>query len=273
MDLNAIKHLFVGALLLFAASCGASKPSSYLVPDVVGSPSAAAKSTLEAAGWKVTVDEVALKDLERNYTGQIGDVAEQTPKANSSVSDLGTVQLLVIPGYVVVPELEELTRDEAFTQLTSVKLAVKVSTSQALLADPGTVIRSFPRAGTVVAPGASVEIVVALPRTHVVQLDLRVKDNLWDYIGDAGCEYVATDENLSLGKSVQLTGPDGNVLSAQGLTVGTVDGADCSWVVSFPDVPEVAAYSLTTSGSKWPTTSLSDMRSSNWSLGYSVKKN
>lgn len=244
-----------------------------IVPDVVGLAIVDAGPLLADEGWAIETEDVKLADLDPDEPGSPGMVVAQSEPAGSEVSSPGTLRLSVIPDYVILPNVHDLTRDEAYRLLRDFGLVVEVEMQNTYLKPSGVVLRSYPGRGKLVMAGATVRIFVAIepePVTHTAALHLEVRDYLWDLIGDAGCEH--SYYNLSKGKTVQLIGPDGAVLSAQTLDAGRIDSDVCAWDVTFPDVPEVAAYSITVSSSDggWPTKSLAEMRSQSWHFEFFV---
>ena len=237
-----------------------------VVPDVVGIAVQDAEEVLSDSGWKVRIVELDLADLDPDDPDDPGAVVAQSEIAGTETPAPGSIELQVVPDYVVVPSVTDLSKDAAILMLAELGLDVTVRESPSADKQAGTVLRSRPEAGELVAPRASIRLDVAVAPTHRVTLNLLVDDYDWSQLGDEGCEYPFW--NLRQGASVQLIGPDGAVLSAAYLTAGRIQDDECIWHVFFSEIPEVSAYSITVSSSdvSWPTVSLKELRDSSWNI-------
>jgi beta-lactam-binding protein with PASTA domain/Ca2+-binding RTX toxin-like protein len=133
-------------------------PTTVPVPDVVGQPQGTASAILTAAGLTTgTVTQQA------HATVPAGSVISQNPAATTAVP-LGSAVALVVstgPGTVAVPTVVGLTQGAATTAITNAGLVVGTVTQQASAVTAGNVISSTPVAGTQVAPGSAVNLVVS----------------------------------------------------------------------------------------------------------------
>jgi beta-lactam-binding protein with PASTA domain len=133
-----------------------------LVPNVVGSPQATASAALTAAG--LTTGAIT----RANSAVAAGSVISQSVVAGSNAAPGSPVALQVSLGPVVVvqnavPDVVGQTRDAATTAITSVGLTVgTVSFASSATIAAGSVISTSPIAGTQVAPGSAVGMVVSL---------------------------------------------------------------------------------------------------------------
>ena len=111
-------------------------------------------------------------------------------------------------------------------------------------------------------------------RTVTVQYDVR--DGLWENLPNGECHrpIIGVEE----GQTVTLTGPDGVLLGAAGVSNGTVvdvDSADiydyegevCRFEFTFLDIPEVATYLFATQGGPdFPVIPLDFVKADGWAL-------
>jgi beta-lactam-binding protein with PASTA domain len=140
--------------------------SSVTVPKVVGLSQTAAGSALSAAGLMTgTITRQA------STTVAAGDVVSQSPSAGSSVTSGAAVNLVISSGppSVDVPSVVGLTQAAAGTALTGAGLVAGTITQQASdTVTAGDVISQSPVAGTPVADGSSVNLVVSSGAASVV---------------------------------------------------------------------------------------------------------
>lgn len=145
---------------------GGSPPVS--VPNVVGDTQAAASSAIDAAGLVVgTVTQQA------SSTVAAGDVISESPVAGTSVADMSAVSLIVSsgPSMVTVPSVTGDTQAAATTSITGAGLVVGSVTAGSSPTVPlGEVISESPAAGTSVAPGSAVNLVIS--STYVVSVSV-----------------------------------------------------------------------------------------------------
>ncbi len=142
----------VAALLL---TRGGSGPK-VTVPNVVGQQEAAARTTLENAGFKVKVDHVA-------NAAATGTVLSQDPAAASRAGKGSTVTLQVSngPGTVTVPDVTGLPFTDANNQLTALGLKVSPQGQPSESVQKGSVISTDPPALAKVDKGSTVTVVVS----------------------------------------------------------------------------------------------------------------
>jgi serine/threonine-protein kinase len=143
-----------GSLVTITVSSG---PGEAPVPLVEGLPADEAEDQLREAGFK--------SERRREFSDSVrsGRVIETSPAAGTSVRKGSTVTLIVSRGRerVAVPEVEGRPRDEAERLLREAELEAAVSEREDADAEPGTVLEQDPAAGTRVAKGGTVELVVA----------------------------------------------------------------------------------------------------------------
>ncbi len=151
-----VKMLF-RADLVPTELCQIHKPKEKPVPDVVGSTLAAAKTRLEADGFKVTSVEDA------DSSEPAGTVTDQNPTGGTSLLQ-GKVVTLVVSArstqQVTVPNLTEMDISEATAILENLGLTANETTA-ADESPAGTVLSQDIDPGTLVDPGISVDLVVS----------------------------------------------------------------------------------------------------------------
>lgn len=240
------------------------------VPNVTDMAVADAEAVLRQDGWTITTTVTALKDLPTKNAPPAGHVLSQSPASGGQAPAGATISLTVTPNYVTVPPVRGLTRDEAFAKLDALGLTVNVIELPSAV-PAGTAVNTDPGDGKRLGPGDPITLRIAVPRTHVAVLTLTVDNPFWDLIGDNGCQN--SDFALLPRHTLQLLGPDGVVLSSQVMTAGTIeDSGSCTWQVSFPDVPEVATYTIVAQGNdeQWPFVSLAEMTANAWKFAFLV---
>jgi serine/threonine-protein kinase len=157
--LAAVGLLGLG-LILLVKLLGTSTPAGAItIPDVRGLELAAARSALDDAGLARTGEEV-VADAEI----PIGLAAGTDPAAGETVARGTEVTLLVSGGVadIAVPRVLEETLDAARAAIEGVRLEVGTVTYEvsAVIAE-GSVISQDPEAGTLVAAGTKVHLVVS----------------------------------------------------------------------------------------------------------------
>ena len=135
-------------------------PAPVTVPDVGGKTQAEAEETIRAAG-------LAVGTIANEYSDTVpaGMVMGQNPPAGTSAAKGSTVDLTVSSGphIVTVPNVVGLPQGEAASALAAVGLAVgTVTTQHSDIIPEGSVISQDPDAGSEVAPGSTVALVVSL---------------------------------------------------------------------------------------------------------------
>lgn len=149
--------LLAGIGLYFAFCSGST--GTIAVPKVVGTTQAEAKALLEEAN--LVVGEVKEQSSE---SIEAGKVISQDPAAGSKVAEGAKVNLVVSTGSgnVAVPELRNMTPEEAQKALGDLKLVYVAGASQA---DPsiesGRISGQTPSAATKVAEGAKVTVTIS----------------------------------------------------------------------------------------------------------------
>jgi serine/threonine-protein kinase len=143
-----------GSLVTINVSSG---PGEAPVPLVGGLPADEAADRLREAGFKSEQRREFSDDVRR------GRVIETTPPEGSTARKGSTVTLVVSRGKerAAVPDVVGRSRDEAERLLQDAGFKTAVSEEESEDEDPGTVLRQEPAAGTQVAQGATVDLVVA----------------------------------------------------------------------------------------------------------------
>jgi beta-lactam-binding protein with PASTA domain len=149
-----------GSLVTITVSSG---PGEAQVPTVQGLPADEAADLLREAGFE--------SERRREFSDSVrsGRVIETTPPEGTSVRRGSTVTLVVSRGKqkVAVPDVEGRSRDEAERLLRDAGLQPAVTEQEDAAADAGTVLDQDPAAGTRVAQGRTVNLVVARPPAEV----------------------------------------------------------------------------------------------------------
>jgi beta-lactam-binding protein with PASTA domain/predicted Ser/Thr protein kinase len=143
-----------GSLVTINVSSG---PGEAPVPLVGGLPADEAADRLREAGFKSEQRREFSDDVRR------GRVIETTPPEGSTARKGSTVTLVVSRGKerAAVPDVVGRSRDEAERLLQDAGFKTAVSEEESEDEDPGTVLRQEPAAGTQVAQGGTVDLVVA----------------------------------------------------------------------------------------------------------------
>jgi hypothetical protein len=134
-------------------------PVGVKVPNVVGMTQSTATSTITGAG--LTVGTVTQQS---SSTVASGSVISESPAAGTSVTSGSAVNLVVSTGpvQVVVPNVVGQTQAAATTAITGAGLVVGTVTQQSSsTVASGSVISESPAAGTNVASGSAVNVVVS----------------------------------------------------------------------------------------------------------------
>jgi beta-lactam-binding protein with PASTA domain/predicted Ser/Thr protein kinase len=143
-----------GSLVTITVSSG---PGEAPVPIVQGLPADEAADKLREAGFK------SEQRREFSDTVKAGRVIETSPPEGSTVRKGSTVTLVVSRGRekVAVPDVKGKTREEAEQLLRKADLESAVTEREDADAEPGTVLEQDPAAGTRIAKGRTVDLVVA----------------------------------------------------------------------------------------------------------------
>ncbi|GAA1405496.1 putative serine/threonine-protein kinase PknB [Glutamicibacter uratoxydans] len=128
--------------------------------DIANQSEAAARDALRAAGL-----EVGEVSRENSATVPTDWVIGTTPELGSKVKAGTKVDLILSTGQVTVPEVVNMSKDEASKLLEAedVKLQVQFVDVETGAQEPGTLFEQDPAAGTDVAQGSLVKISVAVP--------------------------------------------------------------------------------------------------------------
>jgi serine/threonine-protein kinase len=211
-------------------------------PAVLGLDEAAATAELEKAGLDAEAGEPAYSE---NVAA--GLVIATDPKPGGKVLDGGTVTLVLSlgPERYDVPDLKGQTEDQAQDALAATNLAFGKSIGRWSEKVPeGQVIRTAPKAGTTLKPGASVNLVLSRGRKPI-----EVKDWTGKSFADAREALEARRLTVSVaGEEFSDTVAEGDVIS-QDPTTGTLFRGDTvSFVVSkgpeLVEVPRVRAMGV-----------------------------
>src|SRR5881275_1474997 len=139
-----------------------SGPAQIAVPNVVGQTQAAAASAITGAG--LTVGAVTMQS---SSTVAAGSVISESPPAGTKVASGSAVNLVVSTGstgtsQVAVPDVVGQTQAAAASAITGAGLTVGAVTMQSSsTVAAGSVISESPSAGTKVASGSAVDLVVS----------------------------------------------------------------------------------------------------------------
>jgi len=132
-------------------------PTMVTVPNVVNQTQAAATAAIQ--GVLLAVGTVSQQS---SATVAAGSVISQSPAAGSSLATGSAVSLVVSTGPVAVPNVVNLTQAAATTAITGAGLALgAVSQASSATVPSGSVISQNPAAGTSVAAGSAVALVVS----------------------------------------------------------------------------------------------------------------
>lgn len=203
-------------------------------PPVLGLDEVAARGELEDAGLEAEAGEPAYSE-----NVEAGLVIATDPGPGGKVLDGGTVVLTLSlgPERYDVPQLQGQTEDQAQDALAATNLAFGSSKARWSETVPeGQVIRSSPKAGTVLKPGATVDLVLSRGRKPFEVKDWTGKD--LDTIRSALGE---RDLEVSVSEEYSDTVASGDIISQDPPPGTTVFRGDTvSFVVSLgPELVEV----------------------------------
>lgn len=134
-------------------------PGTAAIPDVVGKSRTEAEGILQAAGFKVgSVSEKPDPEAAE------GTIVSQDPKPGSRVTRGTAVNLVVSAGpeKIAVPDVVGTSRSQAARLIRAAGLEVGTASEEPSEKPAGQVIRQNPAAGSQVAKGSAVDIVVSL---------------------------------------------------------------------------------------------------------------
>ncbi|HEX8803704.1 MAG TPA: PASTA domain-containing protein, partial [Acidimicrobiales bacterium] len=134
-----------------------SGPDAVAVPDVVGQTQDEASRILQDAGFQVNPQPVEDSDAPENT------VAEQDPVAGTRIAPGSAVTIKVAtgPSSVELPDVSGQPADQAAAALQGAGFQVQQRQEQSDEVEEGNVIRTEPGAGSQVAPGSQVTLVVS----------------------------------------------------------------------------------------------------------------
>ena len=171
-DPESDTELEAGKTLTLVVSKGARTEDKVSVPGVVGEKESSAKSTLEAAGLKVSVKTKYSTDVAK------GKVISQSPGSGNQVAKNSTVVITVSKGekpetMVRVPNLRYFTESQARSELKNSNLVLgSVLKEYSDRVEKGLVIRQTVSSGSKVKEGTAVGIYVSLgPRQTATTAD------------------------------------------------------------------------------------------------------
>src|SRR5947207_2994372 len=151
-----------GSAVSLVVSSGASPPTQVAVPNVVGQAQAAATSAITGAG--LTMGAVTQQS---SSTVAAGSVISESPTAGTRVASGSAVDLVVSsgappPAQVAVPNVVGQAQAAATSAITRAGLTMgAVPQQSSTTVGSGSVISESPTAGTMVASGSAVDLVVS----------------------------------------------------------------------------------------------------------------
>ena len=207
---------------------GSSPPPTVLVPNVVGQTQAAATSAITGAG--LTAGTVTQQS---STTVASGNVISESPAAGTSVASGAAVSLVVSSGappptQVAVPNVVGQTQAAATSAITSAGLTAGTVTMQSsTTVASGSVISESPAAGTSVASGSAVNLVVSSGATPPPPPPPVVtKDPVYDFNGSGTSDILW--RNSSTGQNVLWLMNGATVASAPALPTVT----NLNWIIA-----------------------------------------
>ena len=169
------KYIVLGAAVIFlVAFLGAFlsygnfwSNTTVDVPNVIGKQVSVAKNILEDKHLRVSTSEVTNPDV------PAGQVISQTPGAGEKVKEQRTIHLVVSKGIgdITVPDLSDLTVDQARQRLKDVGLVVGKITQQSVDGKKdGVVIAQSPSGDSKVSKGTTIDLVVNKAKAKKVKV-------------------------------------------------------------------------------------------------------
>ncbi|MEM7251784.1 MAG: PASTA domain-containing protein, partial [Pseudomonadota bacterium] len=210
-------------------------PNQVTVPDVVGETQADAATAITGVGLVVGAVTTA-----NDASVPAGSVISQNPTGGTSVDEGSAVDLVISlgPGQVAVPDVIGLDQSSAESAIIGAGLVVgTVTTENDPTAPAGEVIDQDPDGGTLVDPGASVDLVISLGAANQPPaFDLPIDDQ-------------SVNEGELLEFTVSATDPDGDDVRFEGanLPVGAsfVDNGDGTATFSWtPDFDQMGTFDV-----------------------------
>jgi beta-lactam-binding protein with PASTA domain len=148
----------------------AAPPTGVVVPDVVGQTEADANTAITDLGL------VAAKTEAADDTVPAGSVVSQDPAAGAEVADGSTVNIVIstgpdAPATVPVPDVTGTSAADAQAEIEAAGFTVTTEEQESDTVEAGLVIETNPSAGTEVAAGTEVKIIVSSGAGDVVVPD------------------------------------------------------------------------------------------------------
>jgi beta-lactam-binding protein with PASTA domain/tRNA A-37 threonylcarbamoyl transferase component Bud32 len=172
-----------------------SGPGEVPIPQVEGLTQKSAEGRLEKAGFKTKTRQEISDSVEQ------GRVISSTPAEGTLLQKGQTVTLVVSSGprQVAVPDLVGKDSGDATDQLTNVGLEASISERETTDEDPGTVLEQDPAAGTKVAKGSQVKLVVAKapPEVRVPEVVDQQRQDARDALHGAGFRVKETKQTVT----------------------------------------------------------------------------
>jgi eukaryotic-like serine/threonine-protein kinase len=199
-------------------------PGQATVPDVTNLPAGQARRVLEKAGFHVLTQREASDTIDR------GRATRTSPPGGSLAERTSNVTLFLSsgPAQVTVPDVTGQGESSATAELSNAGLRTDI-TEEASDQQAGTVLRQDPGAGTQVAKGTTVSVVVAkpLPQATVPDVTGEPQDTATGRLSDAGFNVASQTRPVtdpSQDGVVLSQRPPGGSRTSQGATVTIVVG-------------------------------------------------
>lgn len=202
------------------------------VPDVVGQTEADATSAITGAGLAAGTSEAA------DETVPAGSVISQDPAADTTVAVGSTVNIVVstgpdAPATIPIPDVAGLPEGDAQKALEDTGFVTTSTQQPSANIEIGLVISTNPAAGTEVAPGTSVEMLVSSGPDDVV-----VPDFVGMTIDEATAAAEAAGLTITFQEDDDNPDPDGVVISQDPAAGTTVEGGSEVVAQLSPDLGE-----------------------------------
>lgn len=214
--------VLIGLILFFVGSSMGKSAEKVTVPDVTTKSQTDATNTLQGAGFKVTVKNVA------NDTVPADQVFEQSPKGNTNADKGSTVEITVSSGIgdATVPDVVGRTQAAAESLLKTNNFIPEVKEASSDTVAKGTVISQSPNANSKATKNSVVTITVStgagdVSIPNVVGLNAATASN---QLGQAGFTVTTTQQSSSTvpAGSVISTNPTAGTKASKGSTVAIV---------------------------------------------------
>jgi len=189
------------------------------MPDLEGSTVDVARTQLQGLGFQGTIEQTE----EESDEIPAGQVIRTEPPAGEQVAATSTIILFVSTGppLVPVPNVATLTESDAVDRIEAEGLEPQVVQEASATVSEGRVIRTEPAAGTEVAPGSTVVIVVSsglalIPVPDVVGDDQSLAEQKLETAGfEVVVEFFAVEEGSDdEGRVISQDPPDGTLAAA-----------------------------------------------------------